>query len=442
MRIDDHFAGSSRTAATGAVRPKVAYMLGVFPALTETFVLREIGAIRRRGLEIVVCAIRRPRDAEDLPRATVADFKCEYARPDGVVRHALANLACLLRRPRRYVAGLRTFLRAAVSVPPREARQLLYHFFAGVGFGYYLRRRGVTHFHCHFTSATNMALAAHIVADAPFSFTAHASDDLFVRPLLLDEKVARARFVVAVCDYSRRFLDSITGFRFSPKLHRIYNGVEQRERWVDGTTERSFSHSTVAAERPRIVSVGSLVAAKGHATLIHVCAGLQARGQRFHCRIVGEGPERPTLERLIVDHDVEKCVELVGAMSLDGVYAELRQADLFVLLAEIGPSGYRDGFPTVILEAMAAGLPVLATSLSGIPEMVLDGVTGMLVRERDVEGASRALECLLESAELRRAMGLAGRARVRDLFDLDRSAGELAVLLNQRWPPASTGSTG
>jgi glycosyltransferase involved in cell wall biosynthesis len=122
-------------------------------------------------------------------------------------------------------------------------------------------------------------------------------------------------------------------------------------------------------------------------------------------------------------------VELAGARPLDEVYAALSEADVFVLLSEIGPSGYRDSFPTVILEAMAAGLPVLSTSVSGIPEIVLDGVTGMLVRERDVDGATRALECLLDSDELRRSMGHKGRARTRELFDIEQSADQLAALL-------------
>ena len=275
-----------------------------------------------------------------------------------------------------------------------------------------------------------MALAANMVHDLPFSFTAHASADLFVRPVLLEEKVANARFVVAVCEYSRRFLDSITGFRHSQKLHRVYNGVEQPEAQRMNVASGRPCSRTVGAGR-RIVSVGSLVEAKGHATLVQACAKLHARGRNFCCRIIGEGPERATLERLIRHHELEDCVVLVGARPLDRVYAELLEADVFVLLSEIGRSGYRDGFPTAILEAMAAGLPVLSTSLSGIPEMVLDGVTGMLVRERDVEAASQALECLLESAELRLSMGQRGQARVRELFDIDQSADQLTALLIQ-----------
>jgi glycosyltransferase involved in cell wall biosynthesis len=129
-----------------------------------------------------------------------------------------------------------------------------------------------------------------------------------------------------------------------------------------------------------------------------------------------------------VTHHLRGSVELLGALSLQQVYQELRASDVFVLLTEIGPSGYRDGFPTAILEAMAMGLPVLSTTLSGIPEMVLDGITGKLVAERDVEGACEALRLLLGSPQLRRRLGDAGQARVREMFDLERSADQLAEL--------------
>lgn len=431
------------TSATAAPYPlsgtrlKIAYMLGTYPALTETFVLREIGALRRRGVDIAVCAVRRSFAGQHAETSAFgAGSECIYARPDATWRHLRTNFRYLVRRPVRYLGALSAFLNAAAGLAPKEALQLLYHFVAGVGFSRDLHRLGVHHVHCHFTSATNMALAAHLVDGLSFSFTAHASGDLFVKPVLLDEKLARARFVVTVCEYSRHFLDSVTGFYYGGKLHRIYNGLERQ----DGQQAQIPASRAPAAAEHRIVSVGSLVAAKGHATLLQVLGRVRARGESFQCRIIGEGPERPTLERIIRENDLGESVALVGARSLEDVYAELREADVFVLLSEIGRSGYRDGFPTVILEAMAAGLPVLSTSLSGIPEMVVHGETGLLVRERDVEGASQALECLLHSAELRRAMGHAGQRRVRDAFDLDHSAERLAALFSQCMPDDSTSS--
>jgi glycosyltransferase involved in cell wall biosynthesis len=257
-------------------------------------------------------------------------------------------------------------------------------------------------------------------------------------PVLLSEKLAAAQFVVAESDYAGRYLDGVTGFRFSQKVHRIYNGLELGEvERLSASTQNGPNGPALNGSLPYILSVGQLVPRKGHATLIQVCSRLRARGRSFRCRIIGEGPERATLERLIVDNHLQGCVELAGPMALDHVYAELRKADVFAMLAEIGPSGNRDGLPTVVLEAMAAGLPVLSTNLVAIPEMVQDGVTGVLVPERDVDAASRALERLLESAELRREMGLAGLARVRQLFDLEHSADQLAALLTNHGHPAS-----
>ena len=405
-------------------------MLGTFPTSTETFVLREIAALRRSGMDVAVFAVRRPQGPQAAgPGSTFGqNLSCRYARPDSLLPDVLANLLTFARRPLRYLRSLAVFVREAQRLSPRDGVQLFYHFFAGVGLSRELRRRRVTHVHCHFTSAANMALAAHLTDGTSFSFTAHASNDLFVRPILLRSKVAAARFVVPVCEYSRRYLDSITGFEYSDKLHVIHNGVDIDEpatcsgRAQSATTTRSTHH------RVRLISVGSLVAPKGHATLIHACAQLRANGAPVECRIIGEGPDRRMLERLIYVTGTQDDVALLGTLPLDAVYAELQAADIFVLLCEIGPSGYRDGFPTAILEAMAAGLPVVSTTLSGIPEIVAHGVTGYLVAERAVEQATATLADLCASPDRRKQMGDAGRARVLDRFDLAGSVARLAAL--------------
>jgi glycosyltransferase involved in cell wall biosynthesis len=274
-------------------------------------------------------------------------------------------------------------------------------------------------------------LAANLFSGISFSFTAHASSDLFVKPVLLVEKVRYALAVVPVCEYSRRYLDSVTGFAFSEKLHRVYNGVELEEpvRLSPPADDRA-DEGQPSPGVVRLLSVGSLVGVKGHTTLIEVCRLLRAEGYPLECKIIGGGQEHEVLARLIQEAGLTAIVELTGPLPLADVYRAMRGADIFVLLSEIGVNGYRDGFPTVILEAMALALPVVSTWISGIPEMVEDQVTGLLVPERDPLSAGAAIRRLLEDRDLRTRMGAAGKERVSRLFGLNQSADQLARILS------------
>jgi glycosyltransferase involved in cell wall biosynthesis/GT2 family glycosyltransferase len=409
----------------------LAYAVSVFPCLTETFVAREIEALKRRGFDVIVIALRRPaiQPGETLSaRDTLAS--CEYARPDKTFRHVLLNLWAMLLHPVRYFSTLGVFVREGTKTEPRAVVSLLYHFACGVGFSFLIRQRRITHLHCHFAAASNVALAAHLFSGVTFSFTAHASGDVFVKPVLLPTKVREARMIVAVCDYTRQYLDSITDFEQSRKLHRIYNGVALEE-WTrltvqsgDRTPDGPGSPATL-----RLLSVGSLVSAKGHTTLIEVCRLLRQQKCPVECTIVGDGPQREILARRIRDALLADTVFLTGPLPLGDVYRLMRTADVFVLLSEIGVNGYRDGFPTVILEAMAMSLPVVSTLVSGIPEIVEDHSTGLLVQERNPTAAAAAIRRLQQDPALRATMGAAGRERVRRLYDLDQSVDRLAELL-------------
>jgi colanic acid/amylovoran biosynthesis glycosyltransferase len=408
----------------------IGYAVGSYPELTQTFVLREIAGLRARGFEVIVFAVK---------RAPLADVKRSleppggetviYARPDRVWRHLWANLVLALRRPVRYFVSLRPFCAGVWSLPPRVFLRGLYHFSCGIGFVEVLRSRGVSHLHCHFTTGTNVALAVNLYAGVPFSFAAHASGDIYMSAPLLDGAMARARFVAPVCEYNRRYLNAVTGRRYSDKLHTIYNGIDlgERERLLPSAPSRPRMGAGDA--ELRIVSIGSLVVMKGHATLIEACALLRGRHRRIRCEIIGAGPEHSALARLIADKGLEDSTELTGPLPLHEVYAALARADVFALLSEIAMDGYRDGFPTVILEAMASKLPVVSTWISGTPEMVVDQETGFLVHERDAAAAADALERFVDDAPLRQRMGEAGRQRVADLFQFDRSADQLATLL-------------
>jgi colanic acid/amylovoran biosynthesis glycosyltransferase len=410
-------------------RTRIGYLVSIFPGPTETFVAREIEALKNRGFDVTVFAIKRP---DVMPSQSLSGpdtlASCEYARPDGIVRHLLLNIGAMLRHPLRYFSTLRAFLREGMRIAPPDFARLLYHFVWGVALSSTARKRGIDHFHGHFASASSAALAANLYSGISFSFTGHASADLFVNPVMIAMKVRQAVVVVTESEYARRYLDSITDFAHSNKFHRVYNGIDADEpgRFLPSEGTRIRTSPGVF----HLLSVGRLVGFKGHGTLVDVCRVLRQEGLPIRCTIVGSGPQRAVLERRIQEAGLMGVVELAGALPIGDVYAAMEAADVFVLLTEINVNGYRDGFPTVILEAMTMGLPVVSTWVSGIPEAVEDQVTGILVPERDTLAASTAIRRLLGDPALRKRMGLAGRERVSRLFPLAQSADQLSRLLH------------
>jgi colanic acid/amylovoran biosynthesis glycosyltransferase len=277
---------------------------------------------------------------------------------------------------------------------------------------------GVEHVHCHF--ANHPALAGwliHRLVGIPYSFTAHGSD-LHVDRTMLPTKVAEAAFVVTISGDNRNVIEHAAGSRAVGKVEVIHCGVdpaafEQVERTADGPL--------------RIVAIGTLHEVKGQAHLIDACRRLAERGIDFTCRFIGEGPDRDALAARIERSGLTDRVQLVGRMTSDGVAAELAAADVLVAPSVPTRGGKREGIPVVLMEAMATGLPVVASRLSGIPELVTDGVDGLLVPPGDDEALAQALERLAADRALRRRLGGAGRATVLRDFDVDRNAAALAA---------------
>jgi Glycosyl transferases group 1 len=260
-----------------------------------------------------------------------------------------------------------------------------------------------------------VALFLKRVAGFPFSFTAHAQD--FMVDLgsdeLLRELCREAEFVVAVSNWSRDLLRR-TCPDSAEKIVRVYNGIDPEE----------FPERAQFPERarPRIVDVARLIEFKGHHFLVDACAELRRRGVEFECTIVGEGPWRERLEARIREHGLGDRVELAGLRTQEEVKRLLIGSDVFVLPSVVDSKGACDVLPTVILEAMATALPVVSTTLAGVPELVEDGVTGLLAEPGDPAGLADALARTLASRELRRSLGEAGRKRLEERFASARSA--------------------
>ena len=410
------------------------YVLKMFPRFSETFVLAEILELESCGHPLAVLSLRKPDDgrfhAECARVAAAVTYLPEHARcrPGAFLR---AHARALASRPGRYAAILRSALRHRGEAKAAFLRAPLVAEWASA-----VR---CTRLHAHFASlpAVTTMLASRL-AGTPFTFTAHAKD-IFLdgrSPRLLRELIERAARVVTVSDFNVDFLRRLAGDGIpEDRIVRVYNGV-------DLETFRPGVAPEPAAGTPRILAVGRLVEKKGFADLVHACALLRDRGVAFACEIVGQGPLRYELEELVAARGLERQVRLVGPLPREVVAERLRGAALLAVPCVVGRDGNRDGLPTVILEAMASGLSVVATPVTGTPEAVEDGVTGRLVPEAEPRAFAAGLAELLGDPALRARMGRAARARAERLFDRRANVAVLDGLLEvDRAAPAEARAT-
>jgi glycosyltransferase involved in cell wall biosynthesis len=394
---------------------RLGYLYSRYPVISQTFCDAEMLALERRGVELEIGSINPP--FTSLRHGHGANLRAEvrYAPPPTIVR----MMAQLARRdgiwPATLVAEHEARYGAAFKAEQR-ARNAVF-------FAEQFLRSGVAHFHVHFARhATHTALFVKAISKIGFSFTAHAQDFMVDvgSNQLLREMCREAAFVVAVSDYSRELLiykcPDAAG-----KIHRIYNGIDLR-RFQAGPPRSP-------ALVPRILSIGRLIEFKGFRDLIAACAELKKRGIQFECEIIGDGPLRNALQNTITAARLDGTVQLLGALPQEKVARRLADCDVFALASIVDSNGASDILPTVILEAMATGRPVVSTRLAAVPEMVRNGESGLLVNPGDVEGLANAIESLLRDQQLRTQLGAAGRRKVEEKFDVDKTAAQLLELI-------------
>ena len=396
-------------------RRTVLYLVTRFPAVTETFVVNEWLALRER-FRMQLFALRHSGEAP--VHAETARVLPEVRFP-GAAQPATvaAHLFWLVRRPRVYLSTLAAVLRGALRFSVREAATEAVVFAKAVAIARVAARERIDQVHAHFAShPATAAWVVHRLTGIPFSFTAHAND-LFVAPVLLDRKVADARFVIAISEYNRGvLLDRSPAARHVEVVHC---GVDIERYGWRGLDERAPD---------RVVCVASLFEKKGHVDLIDALALLVERRPGVVLELVGDGPERDRIVRRARERGVERQVSMRGARSAEDVRATLAEARAFALPSVRLPSGRMEGIPVALMEAMASGLPVVATRLSGIPELVEDGVTGLLVEPHHPEQLAAALERLLADDALAAELSLNARRLVERSFSLTVEAGGLGDL--------------
>lgn len=419
----DDMASASADASAVARARSVVIITGTYPILTTTFIDREIAALRRRGLDINILALRRPAPGRPLSAEqsrTSADVT--YLLPVRWSRVVSGHLKFILRRPVVFLTTL--YLLLAGHHPSAKSRfRTILHFGEGVVVAAVLSRWRFDEVQAHFVDrAATVALVVSRFLDKPYTISIHAGADVFVDPVLLPEKLAHARAAVTCTNYNREYLSAIVGDEIGSKIASVPHGLDLKQ-------------YEPATKTPRddliLLAVGQLAERKGILQLVDACALLRDRGLQFECRIVGSGPLAGTIDRRIVEVGLAGIVKLLGAVGHDRVIQEYREASLFVLPCVESADGNRDGIPNVIPEAMAMRLPVVSTYVSAIPELVTHGETGLLVEPNDIVSLADALERLMVSKDLRLELGSLGREKVEAAFDLDRNVDELIRTL---WP--------
>lgn len=401
--------------ADGKTTGPIAYLSGEYPKVSHTFILREIEALRQQGIEVLSCTVRRAHDRD----VVGADQKAEAARTFGVIETAKAphhligaHLSMFLQSPKRWFSALAL---AFATRPPGVKALLwqLFYFIEAAVLAQYLQRNGVRHLHNHFAnSSCSVAMLTSEMSGIPFSFTLHGPA-IFFEPewWRLDEKIARAEFVSCISHFARS-----QAMLFSDQMH--WDKLKIVHCGIDPNTYRRAPEAT----RQNIVFVGRLAAVKGAPLLLRAFAAIAARFPEARLRVIGDGPDRAALQAEATALGIAARVDFLGYQPQDAVAAELARSDMLVL-----PS-FAEGVPVVLMEAMASRLPVIASRVAGIAELVEDGVSGFLIPPGDLETLTDRLETLLSDPDLCSRMGTAGRSKVEVEFNGAKEAAWLARL--------------
>lgn len=398
---------------------RLVYVVRQFPAVSETFVLHEMRELIRQGETIVICSLARPGPDEPVHHDALSLAAPVVHVPSSGRRLLAEGAVALAGKPWRAVPA--TAELSALTLRHRTAE----HAWALLRAAWLYRRLAAfDHVHAHFAHRpATVALLLARLAGRPFSFTAHARDIFQLTPPGgLAHKVARARFVATVSEYTRSYVQRQARARDRAKVVRIPNGIDRC---------RFAPRSAEPTGVPLLLCVARLVAKKGVATLIRACAMLAERGVDVRCQVIGDGPLRASLARLVRDLGLTGRVRLRGALDQRAVHRAYGDAAVFVLPCQIAADGDRDALPVAILEAMSVGVPVVTTPVAGIPEVVRDGDTGLLVAPASPQALADAVERLLGDRSLRMRL-ITGARRVADEFDLPAPVSRLRALFAAR----------
>jgi glycosyltransferase involved in cell wall biosynthesis len=392
--------------------PRFAYLFERFPSFGQTFCYREVAELDHQDITPPIFSIRNPTDEPPQDWDTRVVERVHY----------LPNEKELLEEVRHAAKKGEIGADIVAALDEWGRRTDFLRLYQAVHVGLRLQKMGINHLHAHFAGmAARTAFWINKFFSITFSFTAHANDIFSPRQfeIGLDKLVDSSRAIVTETDYAARFLCEQFPHR-SNRVHRIYNGLDLTE----------FGRANFSSTPPLMIAVGRLIPKKGFSDLTRTCALLAERGKSFRCEIIGEGPLGEELRRQIDDMHLQNNVELTGAKPQTQLRGRLAAANVFVLPSVMDPDGGMDNLPTVIMEAMATGLPVVSTNIGGIPEMIIDNETGFLVQPGDTAAMADAIETVINDSSLAARLGQSGYERTGALFSIEKNVRELCALLS------------
>ena len=389
---------------------RTAILVKRFPKLSETFILGEVGSLLDDDAQMRIVSIHHPNETKRHPGSERFLARTDYLPQQGAFRSFIASAGFMLRHPRRVLPVLLDMLRGRLSGVTLLKLIAI------------CRRHDIGHIHAHYLSEpAALAAACMRVLGGTYSVSAHAKDIYLTAESDVRARVMGAEFVASCTAYNVDHLRRLVPER-ARHVHLIYHGVDTQR--FQAPVQRC------APDPPLIIAVGRFKAKKGFDVLIDACRALDDRGHAFQCEIIGYGEERERLAQRVVAQGLGASVRLLDPLDHDEIAEKLKQARVFVLPCRIPPDGDRDGIPNAVLEAMAAELPVVSTSVSGIPEVIESGHNGLLVEPDNAAALANAITALLTNPDLAAELGRQARATVIRNFCWHRNIGRLQDLFD------------
>lgn len=398
---------------------KLAYLVSQYPAVNHTYILGEVRGLRGQGIEVEVISIKPP----DRPAGKLSGVEREeeesswYVARAGLAGMAAAHGNTFLRRPAAYLSTFLFALRMSRFTPAEIPRWMLFFLQAAV-VGDHLRRRSLHRLHVHYASSVGLLVAR--MFPVRVSHTLHGSAEfLDARAFRIWEKVHYADFIVAISQFGRSQTMLFSSPADWPRIEVCPLGIDPDE-FTPAVRTRS------PGEPFRLLTAGQLAAAKGLPVLIAALARLLARGRGVRLVLVGDGPLRPALEQQARETGAASAVRFEGFRNNAELKRYYAEADAFVL------ASFAEGVPVVLMEAMAAGLPCIASRITGIPELIEDGAGGLLTPPGDEEAIAAAVERLMDDGSLRHRLGEAARSAVVERYHIRKNTARLAEIFQAR----------